>query len=440
MTPPRSLVLATALLGLGIVACSFITTADAAPPLDAGRRAMHRGDLREAIRHFRAAVAASPDHARAHSHLAAVAEILGEFDEALTAYQAAARLGPGPRAHHELGALAARMDEHELAVAAFEASLATPLSSRLREPSLEAVATWADCFAHSRSLLGCGVTAAGLAVAAVRRYPTAAAEDLLHLLVDAGRRDAAVAFAARQGWLRDGADYCATPPEATTRETAALLALLIHPERADCLLEIGRSLTDDGLTRLARRVLLEGAARSPRAEVRDAAAAFLRHRLPAHDVAKRAESLNIIAYRLQHHHRMVDEALVVYQRAIAADPRFSWPYANIGRLLMLRDEHEQAAAWLRRAVSVNPNHWRAQYNLGATAYRLERWQEAVEATRRAVELNPDDADGHAQLGWLYVRLQRDGDAVRELATAVRLDPRLERERRYLDARAGKLSR
>ncbi|MGH7279291.1 MAG: tetratricopeptide repeat protein, partial [Candidatus Rokuibacteriota bacterium] len=282
----------------------------------------------------------------------------------------------------------------------------------------------------------CTTVSVGVAVAEFRRYPDAAAEHLLQVFMEGGRREPALALAARHGWLREGADYCSAAPDGTSEDTAGLLAMLVHPDRADCALEVGMSLTEGGLTRLARRVLLDRVANSRRADVRDTAAAFLRHRLPAHDVVKLAESLNVAAYRLQNRQRMADDALVLYQRAIAADPRFSWPYANIGRVYMLRQANEEAATWLRRAVAINPDHWRAQFNLGVTAYRLERWNEAFAAYRRAVELNPGDADGHAQLGWLYLKLEREPEAISALATAVRLDPGLRRERQYLDGKLG----
>jgi len=231
-------------------------------------------------------------------------------------------------------------------------------------------------------------------------------------------------------------DYCAAPTTGLSKETAGLLAILLQPDRADCAVEVGKELTESGLTRLARRVLIDRIQNSGDADVRTTAAAFLRHRLPAHDVAKLAESLNVVGYNLQNHYRLTSEAEAVYRRAIAADPRFSWPYQNIGRLYLLQNANDKAIGWLRQAVAANPDHFRAQFNLGVAAERLQRWEEATGAFRRAVELNADDADAHARLGWVLLKADQEAEAVRELYTAVRLNPALAEERRFLDRKLG----
>jgi tetratricopeptide (TPR) repeat protein len=427
------------LAGLGpalLLLLAWAADAGAAPPLDAGRRALARGELHEALAHFRTASATAPASATVHANRGHVAELMGEFDEALEAYQTAARLRPEPRMHHRVGALAERIGRDDLAVEALTTSLASPLLDRVRGALRDGVSAWADCFARAQAWLLCTAASLRVTVAEFLRYPGAAAEHLLQILVETGQREAALALAARQGWLRDGADYCAKAPPHTSSDTGAFLAMLVHPARADCALETAMSLTESGLTRLARRLLLDRAANSTRLDVREAATAFLRRRLPAHDVAKRAESLNVTAYRLQSRHKMTTDAVAVFQRAIAADPSFSWPYANIGWVYMQGGADEQALPWLRRAVAVNPDHWRAHFNLGVVADRLGRWDEALAAYQRAVDLDPDDADGHAELGWLCLKLDRVPDALRELATAVRLNPELIRERQFLDRNLG----
>jgi tetratricopeptide (TPR) repeat protein len=195
---------------------------------------------------------------------------------------------------------------------------------------------------------------------------------------------------------------------------------------------LGRSLTDGGLVRLSRLVLLDRSRNSADPKVRREALAFLRERLPARDVPKVAESLNIAAYNL--HHRFGDpgDAAVVYQRAIAADSEFSWPYANLGRLYM--DEAELGLEWLEAAVRINPSHFRAWVNLGLALYSLRRYDEAVPAYQAALAINPTDAFVHAYLGRSLLSLGRDGEGVRELQTAVRLDPSLTEERDLLGRR------
>jgi tetratricopeptide (TPR) repeat protein len=160
----------------------------------------------------------------------------------------------------------------------------------------------------------------------------------------------------------------------------------------------------------------------------------LRYRLPATDPVKIAEALNVTGWRLQHSFRRPQEALEAYTRAIAADPAFSWPYHNIGRLYLDQGDLDQARRWLTKAVDVNPNHWRALLSLGVASHRAQRYDEALAAYSRAVAMNPDDADTRANIGWILVNTGRDAEGLRELQAAVRLDPSLDRERQYLDGR------
>jgi len=144
--------------------------------------------------------------------------------------------------------------------------------------------------------------------------------------------------------------------------------------------------------------------------------------------------LNIAAYNLQHRFGDHGAAATAYQKAIAADPKFSWPYANLGSLYMELDQYDLAVDWLGSAIRINPNHFRAHANLGVALQTLRRYDEAVGAYRTALALNPDDASTLANLGRSLLSLGRDAEGLRALRTAVRLDPTLEEERELLTRR------
>jgi tetratricopeptide (TPR) repeat protein len=271
-----------------------------------------------------------------------------------------------------------------------------------------------------------------LARAAVDHDVTATA--LFRTLVESGDAGRALDLARARGWVRDGDDYCAAASGQPDAETRALVGMLAAPDRTDCLLHVGRSLTDSGMVQLSRMVLLDRSRSSPNPRVRRDALAFMARRLPAHDVTKLAESLNIAGYNLQHRFGDAGGAAAAYQRAIAADPKFSWPYANLGRLYMDMAQHEVALEWLRTAIQINPKHFRAHVNLGVSLQLLRRYDEAVPAYRAALALDPDDAFVHARLGRSLMSLGRDAEAIEELQVAVRLDPSLTAERDLLSRR------
>jgi tetratricopeptide (TPR) repeat protein len=228
-------------------------------------------------------------------------------------------------------------------------------------------------------------------------------------------------------------DYCRAPAPEGFQEIGALLALVLHAKQADCLFPTATNLTDAGLVNLARRVLTD-LINSAGPQTRESARAFLKHRLPPRDVAKRAEALNIVGYNLQYTYRCLDLAVGVYQRAIISDPQFSWPYSNIGQVYLEQHDLPEAFEWFRKAVSINPNHWKAQRSLGWVAFSLGRYDDALLALRHAVELNPADGWGHSNLGRLLVTLNKDEEGRRELDLAVRLDPRLGADRGILERR------
>jgi tetratricopeptide (TPR) repeat protein len=265
--------------------------------------------------------------------------------------------------------------------------------------------------------------------AAVDHEVTATA--LFATLVESGDTAPALDLARARGWVQEGADYCAAGSGPRDPEIRALVGMLAAPERTDCLLGVGRSLTDGGMVRLARTVLLDRSRSSADPRVRREALAFMGRRLPAHEVPKLAEAFNIAGYNLQHRFGDAGGAAAAYQRAIAADPKFSWPYANLGRLYMDMAQHEVALEWLRTAVRINPKHFRAYVNLGLSLQLLRRDEEAVPAYRAALALDPGDAFVHAKLGRSLLKLGRDAEGLQELQVAVRLDSSLTVEREFL---------
>src|SRR4029077_15120931 len=77
--------------------------------------------FREALANFRDAARLAPDSAAVQLALGEVAEILGEFEQAPSGYQAAARRSPSPKTWARVGHMADRMGNVNLAVQTLEA-------------------------------------------------------------------------------------------------------------------------------------------------------------------------------------------------------------------------------------------------------------------------------------------------------------------------------
>src|SRR2546428_279251 len=196
--------------------------------------------------------------------------------------------------------------------------------------------------------------------------------------------------------------------------------MLLQPDRADCLVPLGARIADDGLARLGRLILQDRVEHGASPEARAQAAWVLRYRVPAHEIAKVAESLNVTGWRLEHRLHKPADALDAYKKAIAVDPGFSWPYHNIGRLYMSQEDNEQALVWLTKAIEVNPNHLRAQFNLGVAAHRLHRYEEALAAYGRALPSGHlERAQAESQAGRYTEALEEARRAADSAPTSVR---------------------
>jgi hypothetical protein len=113
-------------------------------------------------------------------------------------------------------------------------------------------------------------------------------------------------------------------------QTAGLLAVLVHPHRADCALEVAEDVIDTGDYRLPRMIFGDLVRSSENQITKDKAQAFIRHRLPPHVIDKRTEWLNGRGTTLKMHFQLPDEALELFHKTIAADPTFAQPYYRIG--------------------------------------------------------------------------------------------------------------
>jgi adenylate cyclase len=78
------------------------------------------------------------------------------------------------------------------------------------------------------------------------------------------------------------------------------------------------------------------------------------------------------------------------KKAIALDPRDAVGYFAIGRIHMLRGEHDDSMAALEKALELNPNAFFAYHGLAATMVLDGRVEEAIEISIRGERVSPRD--------------------------------------------------
>ncbi|MEX1083525.1 MAG: tetratricopeptide repeat-containing glycosyltransferase family protein, partial [Xanthobacteraceae bacterium] len=92
-----------------------------------------------------------------------------------------------------------------------------------------------------------------------------------------------------------------------------------------------------------------------------------------------------------------EEALAIYDRALALKPEFADALYNRGQALTWLDRHQEALESYDRSLAINPDNADALTNRGNTLQALNRYEEAVPCFERALALRPDQPEGHWNL-------------------------------------------
>ena len=113
------------------------------------------------------------------------------------------------------------------------------------------------------------------------------------------------------------------------------------------------------------------------------------------------------------------------QRAlVASNPGDAGAQVDLGNLLMLGGQTEEAEAAYLRALDIDPGHAAAHFNLGLLLQGRGEPGRALRAFRRAVDSDPRHAWAHYQIGTIEAARGFEALAVRSYARAFALDPRL----------------
>ena len=120
--------------------------------------------------------------------------------------------------------------------------------------------------------------------------------------------------------------------------------------------------------------------------------------------------------------RRPDEAIVQYQKAIQADPKFSYAYNGRGVTLGVLNRSGEAIAQFRKAIALDPNYALAYKNWGNALKALKRPEEAIVQYRKAIELDPKKANAYYNWGLALEKLNRPEEAKEKFQKPHELDP------------------
>jgi Tfp pilus assembly protein PilF len=115
------------------------------------------------------------------------------------------------------------------------------------------------------------------------------------------------------------------------------------------------------------------------------------------------------------------EAQKYFEKALAADAKFSIAQLNLGISLLSQQKLDAARAALEQAAQELPNDPYAWYNLGLVYKDTSEPEKGIEAFQHVAQLSPE-ADAHYFLGYLYSQLQRYDEAIAEFQKALAAFP------------------
>jgi tetratricopeptide (TPR) repeat protein len=124
----------------------------------------------------------------------------------------------------------------------------------------------------------------------------------------------------------------------------------------------------------------------------------------------------------------IEESIVKFKQAIAADPKHAAARTALGELLLKIRRDDEAITVLRAAVDKNPTYSLAWYDLAFALRARNQHAAAVDAYERYIKLKPDDPDPYYGLGRSLQHLGRTADARRAFETYVSLEKRPSEQR------------
>jgi hypothetical protein len=117
----------------------------------------------------------------------------------------------------------------------------------------------------------------------------------------------------------------------------------------------------------------------------------------------------------------INEAVSAFRQAIAAAPKWSAPWYNLGLLHKYQLEWQESATCNQRAIDLDVSNEAAWWNLGIAATALGDWALARRAWR-GFGISVPDGDGPLDLGYGPVPIRLDPQGVGEVVWCTGLDP------------------
>jgi superkiller protein 3 len=126
----------------------------------------------------------------------------------------------------------------------------------------------------------------------------------------------------------------------------------------------------------------------------------------------------------------LENAAICFAHATHFDPDLAIGWTEAGRVALLQDNAAHAEQCLQRAIDLEPDLPEAFYLMAEIRFTQGRTDDTQALCQRALQSDPQFADAHALLGTIALLSGDAAQAVQSYAQAITLDPH------HLDARCG----
>ncbi len=114
------------------------------------------------------------------------------------------------------------------------------------------------------------------------------------------------------------------------------------------------------------------------------------------------------------------EAIDCFQKALDFNPEFYWSNISFGKLLLQKNQLEQATIYISKAIIINPLLAFPYYYLAETLYRKKDYELAVEQYQKAVDIFPSNSEFYFSLGNTLFQLRQLEQAILNYKKAIQL--------------------
>ena len=122
------------------------------------------------------------------------------------------------------------------------------------------------------------------------------------------------------------------------------------------------------------------------------------------------------------HLRELTSAAHHFREVTRLDPLRAGASINLGAVLNLLQQYDEAITALRRGLQIDPTRMEGYYNLGLVYRRKGQFDLAILAYQESLRLNPRMPDAHLNLGNCYFELKQYRQAIQHYEKALELKP------------------